>query len=215
MVVPKFANLLANRQVDIPWLAQAVLSTGVFFNTYLYWLLGGALALAMVAWHSLRNAQMRARALDVLIAAPLVGSWILEAETGRWAAMMGTLLENRVPLLRALELALQGIRPPGLHARLEQTAKAVRAGTPLSQALEDHDALSITGHNLIRAGERAGELPRMLKSLARLLEESGRTRMKRFLLLLEPIAILAIGGAIGLIITGVMLAITSVNQIKM
>jgi len=38
--------------------------------------------------------------------------------------------------------------------------------------------------------------------------------MKRLLLLIEPIAILVIGAVIGVIITGVILAITTVNQIK-
>jgi general secretion pathway protein F len=127
--------------------------------------------------------------------------------------MMGTLLENRVPLLRALELASQGTKLLSLNAKLIQVLKAVKAGTSLSQALQDNDALTPTGHNLIRAGERSGELPRMLKSLAKLLEENGRVRMKRFLLIIEPVAILVIGGVIGVIITGVILAITSVNQI--
>jgi general secretion pathway protein F len=128
---------------------------------------------------------------------------------------MGTLLENRVALLQALELAAQGIKIPRLNAKLIQVSKAVKTGSTLSQALQDNDALTPTGHNLIRAGERAGQLPRMLRSLAKLLEESGRLRMKRLLLLLEPIAILIIGGIIGVIITGVILAITSVNQITL
>ncbi len=139
----------------------------------------------------------------------------MEAETGRWAAMLGTLLENRVALLHALELARQGVQLPSLRARLDQVSKAVRGGIHLSQALHDNDAITPTGHNLVRAGERAGELPRLLKSLARLYEESGRVRMKRLLLLIEPAAILIIGGVIGVIITGVILAITSVNTISL
>jgi general secretion pathway protein F len=39
--------------------------------------------------------------------------------------------------------------------------------------------------------------------------------MKRFLLLLEPIAIVFIGGVIGGIVTAIMLAITSVNQLAL
>jgi len=216
LVVPKFADILANRgNAEVPWLAQAVLSTGLFFNAYIYWIVGISIVLSMGVAQALRNRQWRARGLDLLVRAPLVGEWILEAETGRWAAMMGTLLDNRVPLLHALELAQDSIRLPGLRARMSQVTKAVRGGASLAQALMDQDALTATGHNLIRAGERAGALPRMLKSLAKLLEESGQTRMKRFLLLLEPIAILFIGGAIGVIITGVVLAITSINQINL
>ena len=53
----------------------------------------------------------------------------------------------------------------------------------------------------------------MLDSLAQLYEESGRNRMKRVLILLEPIAILVIGSMIGTIILGVILAITSANDL--
>ena len=45
------------------------------------------------------------------------------------------------------------------------------------------------------------------------MEEAGRNRMKRVLIFLEPIAILVIGSVIGTIILGVILAITSANDL--
>ncbi|MBM3515084.1 MAG: type II secretion system F family protein, partial [Alphaproteobacteria bacterium] len=50
---------------------------------------------------------------------------------------------------------------------------------------------------------------------ATLYEDAGRQRMKRFLLLLEPAAIIIIGAVIGGIITAIMLAITGVNQLAL
>lgn len=215
VVVPRFANILKNRGEDIPLLAQWVLNTGMLLNTHVEWLVGSLVVLLVIAIYLFTQPYLRAKLKDRIAQLPLIGIWILEAETARWAAMMGTLLENRVALLHALELSAQGIKLPRLNAKLIQVSKAVKTGSTLSQALQDNDALTPTGHNLIRAGERAGQLPRMLRSLAKLLEESGRLRMKRFLLLLEPIAILVIGGIIGVIITGVILAITSVNEITL
>lgn len=214
VVVPRFANILENRAGDIPLLAQWVLGTGLFLNTHLAFILSGAIVIIVMAAYIFSQPALRVKLFDALTNLPLVGNWIIEAETTRWAAMMSTLLENRVSLLRALELAAQGVKLPRLRANLVQVSKAVRAGTSLSQALQDNDALTPTGHNLIRAGEQAGKLPAMLRSLADLLEEGGRIRMKRFLLLIEPVAILVIGGVIGVIITGVILAITSVNEIN-
>jgi general secretion pathway protein F len=52
----------------------------------------------------------------------------------------------------------------------------------------------------------------MLRALSALYENTGRDRMKRFLLLLEPIAILLIGSVIGLIMAAIMLAVTSMND---
>lgn len=214
VVVPRFAGILEKRGNDIPWLAQAVLNSGMFLNTYFEWIISAIVALGIILGYLFHQPALRLRIKDNLTHLPWLGGWLIEAETARWAAMMGTLLENRVSLLKSLELAATGIKLPSLNARLVQVSKAVRAGSSLSQALQDNEALTPTGQNLIQAGEKAGELSKMLRSLAKLLEESGRTRMKRFLLLIEPIAILVIGAVIGVIITGVILAITSVNEVN-
>ncbi len=215
VVVPRFSSMLRNRNAaDIPWLAKAVLNTGMFLNNNLLLISGGLVFFIAVLIYLLQQPTFRIQLREAVLRLPLVGTWLLESETARWAAMLGTLLENRVALMRALELAGQGIMLPSLHAKLNQVTRSVRSGVSLSQALQDNEALTATGHNLIRVGEKSGELPKMLRSLAKLLEQSGRVRMKRFLLLLEPIAILVIGSVIGVIVTGIILAITSMNQIK-
>ncbi len=212
-VVPQFANLLKNRAADVPLLASIVLNTGMFLKANLQWISLGAIAIVAFIATIVTQPQVRLQLWDKLAKLPLIGTWLVESETARWSAMMATLLQNRVPLLKALELAEQGVQLLTLRSRLSQVSKAVRAGVNLSQALHDNDALTSTGHNLIRAGERAGELPRMLRSLANLLEESGKVRMKQALALIEPISILVIGGIIGLIVTGVILAITSLQSV--
>lgn len=211
-VVPKFASLLEQAN-DLPWLAWVVLAFGTWSReNFLVMLMLAAAAGAAAAW-ALRNPDLRARALDALSRWPVVGPWLVEADTARWAKVLGALLGNKVPLMRGLELAQSGLQLPQRRARMGEVTRAVRGGASLADALEDHDALTATGYNLVRVGERSGKLASMLDSLAKLYEESGRNRMKRVLILLEPIAILAIGSIIGTIILGVILAITSANDL--
>ncbi len=58
-----------------------------------------------------------------------------------------------------------------------------------------------------------GELPAMLKTLASLYETASRARMKRMVILIEPITILLIGGMIGFIMVAIMLAISSLSNV--
>jgi general secretion pathway protein F len=211
-VVPKFASLL-KRADDLPFLAWAVLATGTWLRAHFLAALLGVGALAAAGVMLWRRETVRASLLDRAARLPVIGPWLVEADTARWAKMLTALLGNRVPLLHALELAQAGLLIPSRRARLADVARAVRGGSALADALEDHEALTATGYNLVRVGERSGRLPGMLESLARLYEESGRTRMKRVLILMEPIAILLIGSVIGTIILGVILAITSANDL--
>lgn len=211
-VVPKFATLLT-RADDLPFLAWAVLGLGMWtranFGLLLLMIAVGAIAIVV----PLRQPQVRRDLFDRIARLPLVGAWLVEADTSRWAKVLAALLANRVPLMRALELAQSGLQIPHRFARMGEVIRAVRGGSALADALEDHDALTATGYNLVRVGERSGKLAGMLDSLASLYEVAGRNRMKRLLILIEPVAILLIGSVIGTIILGVILAITSANDL--
>lgn len=211
-VVPKFSGLLTRAQ-ELPLLAWAVLGSGLFVRDNLLWLGLGLAALVGVALRWLADPARRALAQERLERLPVLGPWRIEAETASWAKVLATLLGNRVPLMDALQLSLDAVRSPARRRRLEEVARSVRGGMPLAEALEQQSALTATGYNLIRVGERSGELPAMLRSLAQLCQDAGRTRMKQFLALLEPLAILVIGSVIGVIMIGIILAITSVNDI--
>lgn len=214
IVVPRFAMLLRNPE-SLPWLAWAVLAAGTFVRTHLPAVLL-ALALAVVlAAQALRRERVRAALLEQAAQWPLLGRWIEETDTAGWTALLGALLAQGVPMLTALALANATVRVDSRRARLEAVARAVKGGSALSRALEQHAALGPTAYNLLRTGERAGRLPEMLKSLAALYRRTGRERMKRVLLLIEPLAILVIGSAIGVIVLGIVLAITSAYDIPL
>ena len=212
VVVPKFANLLKGNTSNIPMLSKWVIGTGMFVQANLLWVGLISLALIMGVTLALGNAAFRSRAFESLSRVPILGQWIRETEMGRWAAMLSALLENRVPIITAMELALSGVRITTMRNSLHQVLREVRGGTRFADALTTNRALGATGINLIRVGERSGELAPMLRALSTLHENAGRDRMKRFLLLLEPIAILLIGSVIGVIMVAIMLAVTSLND---
>nr|WP_295774061.1 type II secretion system F family protein [Rhodoferax sp.] len=212
VVVPKFANLLKGNNAHVPWISQMVIGTGMFVQSHLVWVGMITLALVMGIAASLKNPVLRSRGYEFLVRVPLLGQWILETEMGQWASMLSALLGSKVPLILAMELALSGVKISRLRNSLQQVLREVRSGSRIADALATNRALEATGINLVRVGERSGELAPMLGALARLYENAGRDRMKRFLLLLEPIAILLIGTVIGVIMVAIMLAVTSMND---
>ncbi len=210
-VVPRFSNLLAEGN-ELPLLAEVILRTGLWFNdnsTLVFAVAGGGAALLAML---LRNAAVRQRLVDILSRLPVLNSWFSEADTARWASVMSAMLFSRVELMDALTLALRGVRISRRRGSLERATNDVRSGVFLSAALERQDALTPTGYNLIRVGEQSGRLADMLRSLATLYQENSNRRLTRFLSLVEPLAILLIGGFLGLVMVGIILAITSINE---
>ncbi len=209
-VVPQFANLLSDDN-DLPLLAELVLRTGAWFNDNALLVAVAAAALGALALALLRRPAVRQGCMDALARLPVLREWLLEADTAKWAAVMSAMLASRVELMDALGLAARGMRISRRRAGLSRAAADVRGGLSLADALEKQDALTPTGYNLVRVGEQSGRLPQMLRSLAKLYEQNSTRRMKRFLSLVEPLAILLIGGFLGSIMIGIILAMTSVN----
>jgi general secretion pathway protein F len=214
-VVPRFGGLLTQHGEQMPTLSRWTISTGVWLSGNA-WTVGLALLAAVIAARAVwQRPGVRDRLAEGAASLPVFGEWLVEAEVGRWSSTLAALLAGRVELIRALGLAAGSVRLAFLRNRLSQVAKSVKGGATLSAALREHRALNPTGYDLVAVGETSGELPKLLAALARLYETTGRDRMKRALQLIEPLAIIVIGVVIGTIVTAIMLAITSVNDVPL
>jgi general secretion pathway protein F len=213
-VVPRFANIVRNPRADVPEISRIVIETGVFMRDHQGLVLLALIAIAATIWSVLRSGEARQKLTSLVASWPIVGQWFVESTCARWASMMGALLDSRVPLVRALELARESVRLPSMRSGLERAAEDVRAGKRLADGLESHGVLPSLAISMLKAGERSGELPAMLGTLSQLYQQAGRNRMKQFLALLEPAAILLIGLVIGIIMVAVILGITSLSNIR-
>lgn len=212
-VVPRFAAILDNPKADLPWISKLVLGMGLWLTQHQVAVgLGVALLVGGGVWLS-RRSEMREAAWEFAARLPVLGAWTLHAELARWASLFAVLLNSRVPLLTALGQANETLRRRSLRARSAMVLGEVRGGKALSQALADHTLLDASGLNLIRVGERAGSLPKTMRSLAHMHVNQSQLRLKRFLVLLEPLTILCISVVLGGIMISVMLAITSLTNV--
>ena len=213
LVVPRFAHIL-DRGVDLPWLAYAVLNAGMFFNEYYPWLIAFVLAMMASAVWFFRKPEVRSYVYDRLATWPVLGIWLLETEIARWASMMATMSASRVELLASLNLAAAGMGISEKRQNLEKVVDGVRNGESLSKALADFRVLTPTATNLIRVGEKTGALAPMFESVAKLYDVKCKNRMSAVIALIEPLSILLIGLVIGILILGIILAITSINTVN-
>ncbi len=212
VVVPKFSGMLDKNATDLPWLATAVLSTGTWFNANWQLLLGGLGLGVLASLATLRQPAIRANLTNWLTRLPVIGGWLTETDMASWSYTLSAMLACKVELLAALQLSTASMRIPRRRVAMQDVIRQVRAGKSVSSALDETHMLNRTGINLVKVGERTGRTAEMLASLASLYEENSKNRMKKLLTLIEPVAILLIGSMIGVIILGIILAITSVND---
>lgn len=210
-VIPRFAPLLRSSRAAVPEFSMWVIETAVFMKSNMLWIGLAAAALAMVVMVALSRPALRQALLDRLALAPLVGPWLRDAEVGRWALLMGTMLRNRVPLLEALRLSQGVVGLQDFRRLLISSARELEHGRSLYDCLRHSHWIPAARLNLIKVGERSGTLDAMLLSLGSMQSDAARQRQKQAMALIEPVAILVIGAVIGGLMVSVMMAITSMN----
>lgn len=212
VVVPKFTGILNQSKTVLPWLAEVVLKSGTWFNENWDLLLFIFIFILVGVVSALRSRSVRQRIINGLSHVPLIGQWLYESDVANWSYTMSAMLSSHVELLSALNLSRGGFRIPRRQNGMLEVIRLVRSGKSLSDSLAEAHLITRSGINLIRVGEKSGKLAEMFSSLAVMYEENSKNRIKKLLALIEPIAILFIGSIIGTIILGIILAITSVNE---
>ncbi|MGS2719903.1 type II secretion system F family protein [Paraglaciecola aestuariivivens] len=211
-VVPKFSHLL-NDDKELPTLAYIVLSAGQYANESPYTILAFVLALVFGLVVILTNPKVQSWLMDFALELPVVGPWLAEQDAARWASLCSAMLTAKVNLVAALKLAAQSCEFTKRRNRAHTMINDVEAGVSFTEALERARLVPNTSLNLVSVGDKTGQLAEMLKSVAALHDASCKRRMKQVLTLVEPIAILVVGAMLGVIILGVVLAITASTDI--
>ena len=212
-VVPQFETLFNDMGEALPALTRGVIAGADFIKGW-FWLLlilivgGGAW---LRSW--LRSEAGQQRWHQRLLRLPLAGTIVFEFEMARFARSLGTLLGNGVPLLRAIDIAIETVGNVVLGNSLRTLLPAVKAGKRMSVALEDTQMFTPMVIQMTRVGEESGALDTMMLELAKVFEDHVQAGVKRSLTLLEPILILTMGAIIAVIIIAILMGILSVNDL--
>ena len=212
-VVPRFAGILQNSRADIPEFSRQVIGAGVFVKKHLTAFGIGALAVVMALAVAYSGEAGRRRLMRTATQVPVLHRWLLEADLGRWATVLAALLGNRVGVIQALNLSASAVRLERVAADVQGLARELERGRTMADALSDLGWFPRNRLNLVRVGERSGQLPKTMATLGSIHTEAARSRQRKLLTLIEPLAILFIGAVIGFVMVAVMSAITSVNSV--
>lgn len=119
---------------------------------------------------------------------------IKRKEITAFTGEMGTLLGAGIPIPQALDGLGEEEENPALKEVVRKIADSVRKGTSLSTAMEEHPRLfSKLYVSMVRVGEEAGALQRVMADLAQLLEHEDEVRGEVLAAVAYPAFVLGFG----------------------
>jgi type II secretory pathway component PulF len=138
-----------------------------------------------------------ARVAETAQAAPKAitfGARVKRKEITAFTREMGALLAAAIPIPQALEGLGEEEANPALKSAVLQIADAVRKGSALSAAMDAHPKLFGKLYiSMVRVGEEAGVLPKVMADLAELLEHEDEVRSEVVAAVSYPVFVLTFG----------------------
>lgn len=212
-VLPRFKPLFEGAGAKLPLATRIVMTVGDALESY-GWLLALALLAAWLAMRvTLRTETGRLRWDGRLLGMPMLGGILYRLDTARFARTLGTLLTNGVPMLDALSIAGETIGNSAFRRGLAGLGPAVGAGRRLSDEVDAVDGFPLLGARLLRVGEETGQLEPMLMKIADIYDQEVQQTLHRALALFTPALTIVLGLLIAGIISSILLAILSINEI--
>jgi type IV pilus assembly protein PilC len=136
---------------------------------------------------------------------PLIGPLSNKVLTGQMLRTLGHLLESHVPLTDALTVTRLTVQNDIYRRFIDRTEETVRSGGRLALAFRDFSHIPGTVRQMIATAEEAGNLYRVMLRLAKHYDAEIEQQLKRVASMIEPIALIFLGGIVGLIVASVIL----------
>jgi general secretion pathway protein F len=198
-VMPRFARVFEGMSGELPWSARAMVWWAGFLSSS-GWLiagLGALAAVALLAAVSMPAARERL-SIRVLQWAPLrqpLRAYVL----ARWYRTTGMLIEGGIAMPAAVSLATD-LLPPGLRAGGVAVVQALRDGKSPAQAYVDCGVATAVAEQLMRAGERTGDMGGVLTRIANFHDAEVSRTLERVMRTLEPLVMVLLGLGVGTVV---------------
>lgn len=189
--VPKFQDFF-DKLPSLPLATRILLGASDVFTGHAYLIVVLVLAIGGTAAWLFRKPGFRFWLAATLMRAPMLGPLFASIAVARFARMLGTLLENGIPMLQAIDIARDSAGNPVLSRALDRASEAVRQGEQLSRPLAESGLFAEDIVEIIAVGESANTLPSVLVRLADTLEARIDRTLAMLLRLMEPAMLLFI-----------------------
>ena len=212
-VLPQFTPIFEQAGAQLPTSTRLLMAVGTIVGAATPWLLVGVLAAGLVARQLLQRPANRLKLDHLLLRLPLAGSLLRETLAARLTRTLGSLLQNGVPLITALGIVKDALGNLAAAAAVESAAVGAKGGAGLARPLAAAGVFPARTIHLLQLGEEAAQLSAMALKAADIHDEQARLKMQRLVALAVPAITIAMGLAVAGIVSALLTAMLSLNDL--
>lgn len=207
--VPNFESMFDTLRAagNLPWVTEMLLA---FSSRIQFWGLP-ILILMLIVFFVLRyqistpRGRMIFDGLKVKI--PMLGSIFLNLAVARFCRVLGTLLKNGVPILKALDISRDAAGNKVLSEAIAKASENITAGESLSVPLKKSGHFPHDVTEMLSVAEESNSLDTVLINISDGLEKQTIRRLDLMVKLIEPLMLMVMAAVVLVVVVALLLPI--------
>jgi general secretion pathway protein F len=211
-VVPQIANIFQQQHAALPTMTRVLIEFSDFLTTYWLLLLVGLVALIAGILAALSSKRGKRLWDGWVLRMPYLGPTVVRIICARFARTLATLLASGVQLLPALTAVRRVVTNGILAEAVDESRESIREGHGMGHTLSRSGLFPPLLIEMIKVGERSGELERMLERVADNYEREVESSLRQMTTIIEPVMTLVMAAMIVFMMLAVLMPIFQLNQ---
>ncbi len=213
LVIPQIAKMFKSAKKELPILTKIVIGISDFLQNYWYIVILGMILIffGVKAYINSTSGQRRWHSLQLKL--PIVGNLIKMINVSRFCSTLGTLLNSGVPILASMKIVKNLIPNVWMKDSVEESRISISEGSSMAGPLMKSGYFPTMVTYMISLGEKTGELEPMLEIISSNYEDQVEAKLSGLTSIIEPIMMVGMGGAVGLIIFAIVVPLMELNKI--
>lgn len=211
-MIGKILKDLAGPDAELPFITQMMLNASAFMVNF-WWLLVPSLVGGIILlMRYIKTPKGKMQFHRIVLKIPAVSKIITKVAVARFARTFSALMGAGVPILESLNVTAKALGNGVYEAALLDAAEQVKAGANLSKVIEKNRLFPAIVAQMLTVGEETGQTDQVLVKVADFYEEEVDVAIDGISSIIEPVMIVIMGGAVGLIAASVMSPIANLAQ---
>lgn len=214
-VIPQIGKILqelGGPDTELPPLTQGMLAMSDFLVSYGLFVGAGLIAVVAGTLRYIKTPKGRKVFHTIVLRIPAVNSIVRKVVVARFARTFAALVGAGVSIIETMTVTAHALGNVVYEESLINAVDKVKNGQQLSQILEEDGLYPAIVSQMLAVGEETGQTENVLIKVAEFYEEEVDTAINSLSSIIEPVMILLMGSAVGLIAASVMGPIASLSQ---
>lgn len=148
--------------------------------------------------------------ISVFTVIPMIRHLVQKVDIARFCRIFSTLIKSAVPITEALEISLSLLTWKQYRNLKHTVPEEIRKGKTLASVMKQQNAFPSLVVQMIAAGEKTATLDATMADMATFYEEEVEEEVKGLTQVIEPVMMLLVGVAVGVMILSIIAPIYSV-----